>query len=858
VIRHLLSPVLIAAFIISSLSTACRAQQGPVWELDVTRGTEVHRGVLGHTWEFQLQSPLKAHATVMRGVAGGLAAENFDWRRIGTKESGGKWGSTLQFLRQCRDENWDPMITVNLRGLRDPNRGGQFGDVSPDMLAQLAADWVRYCNHIVPKYRRGDVIQDAQDRRIVESIAWEGEEVLLEPGEADVPRVQRWEIGNEPSAFAGNLPGGAGPHVFTHRPDDYVLRYKTITRAMVEADPAIKVGPCFADDFRDLAGKPFVMALLNSDARIDFLSYHKYAHLMHGWPDEGIMLGGLQELRRDMDDRHTRCIDAIVASGRDPAKIELALTEYNAASWGVNSVQLSMARALGTSVYLHQLIEKGYHVANHWDRLAFDNAPWPTALLMQSYVRDLGAICVGRYRDQTVDVIATRDSESGSDLTLWAFNLDPRESRRVSLRIKGVATIQSAESSTLQATQGKTKLHSRNTPANPEEVAWTEEATYKVGSNGLIDLEVPSLTVRQWRIRAAMPQTKVEPQRFPERRPTGTTRPATTPDAVVRGAPAPLNAATDVATTTSDGVVHLKWKVGRGSRQFIERCDDDIDFLQIAELSANVTQFRDVKVTPGNSYQYRVVTRAQDGRSAYSGAVRVSVQGKGDSKQAAPVEGATLAQATLLANWPFDQAHGFANLVQRGASHKVVGGASITSTGERQAVMIPKGGYVELNDPPIFRVGPGYQGTLSFWIKTTAQRGVILAKNEAHDAPAAYEYGVMLDPPGRVRWMSAVHVRGFKTQIGASEKAIADGAWHHVAITFQGPTGRFYIDGEPSGVFHSLEHNVPMRHSLLIGANRTWRPDLINPGIEMELSDLRFYDQALAPAAVGELSSKTR
>jgi len=91
---------------------------------------------------------------------------------------------------------------------------------------------VRYTNHIVPTYRQGDTISDARDLAIVNSLVWssvfsgDSFDKLLAPGEAPVPRIVYWEIGNEPTV---SVSGGIGvSNGYTMDAASYAERYKAI------------------------------------------------------------------------------------------------------------------------------------------------------------------------------------------------------------------------------------------------------------------------------------------------------------------------------------------------------------------------------------------------------------------------------------------------------------------------------------------------------------------------------------------------------------------------------------------------------------------------------------------------------
>ena len=176
--------------------------------------------------------------------------------------------STLQRLRQARDRNSYLQILTNTRGIGTGNGSNWvYTDQSPATLAALTADWVFYCNKLLQTKRQSDPL-DAREQALLDSMTWGTDDKLLAPGEAPVPAVVWWEIGNEPE-------GPYPPPSLT--PEDYALRYKTITQAVLAEDPTVKVGPCCmsADN-----GNAWLDAVFSDPAnRVDFVNYHPYGPL---------------------------------------------------------------------------------------------------------------------------------------------------------------------------------------------------------------------------------------------------------------------------------------------------------------------------------------------------------------------------------------------------------------------------------------------------------------------------------------------------------------------------------------------------------------------------------------------------
>ena len=97
-----------------------------------------------------------ARGSSIRGVAGGLEADFYNWRT----RSNDQRATTLEYMQFARDYNAELVITANIRGLAEPDptteitSDRRFYDTSIATLTSMAADWVRYTNVIAQTYRR--------------------------------------------------------------------------------------------------------------------------------------------------------------------------------------------------------------------------------------------------------------------------------------------------------------------------------------------------------------------------------------------------------------------------------------------------------------------------------------------------------------------------------------------------------------------------------------------------------------------------------------------------------------------------------------------------------------------------------
>src|SRR4051812_1411390 len=201
-----------------------------------------------------------ARGSSIRGVAGGLEADFYNWRN----RSNDQRPPTFESLDFARDYNSEPVIPANIRALAEPDPptpdpgDRRFYDTSISTLTSLAADWVRYTNVIAQIYKQGDTITNPQDLAVMNSLVWstapnDTHATLPAPTEAPLPKVKYWEIGNEPrvgltssykftNSYTFLAPGR--PIDDTHK-YDYRERYAALTSAMKAVDPTIKVGPTF-------------------------------------------------------------------------------------------------------------------------------------------------------------------------------------------------------------------------------------------------------------------------------------------------------------------------------------------------------------------------------------------------------------------------------------------------------------------------------------------------------------------------------------------------------------------------------------------------------------------------------------
>ena len=439
-----------------------------------TDGITIHKGVHGMSdlpWAFSAQR-LADNLAVSVNTGIRFGGDGYDWKTR-TAEWGSGTGTTLDYLRYARDRNSYLQILTNTRGVGTGNGATWvYTDQTPQTLAALAADWVYYCNTLVQTKRQGDALT-SREQSIIESMDWGDDDKLLAPGEAMVPRVNYWEIGNEPE-------GPYPPPPLT--PEDYANRYNIISTSVIAEDPTIKVGPCImtADN-----GNAWLDAVFSDeDNRVDFVAYHPYGNLYYITRDNsgGVLNGtdlmnGLNVQKQIQNDRRQKIIDRLVANGR-PADTELIISEWNPSSWqGTYYYNLSktVAQGLGIAENAFTFAEMGIVASQYWES---PNHPSTSAIETPAFKvygalqADMGDTLIDSLVDGYFRFYATRDSSSDK-LVLWAVNLSETDQKTIGIRVEALPReVVSITHRELAAYDGETSLVMSN--SLPEAIGWTE------------------------------------------------------------------------------------------------------------------------------------------------------------------------------------------------------------------------------------------------------------------------------------------------------------------------------------------------------------------------------------------------
>lgn len=400
--------------------------------------------------------------------------DGYNWKLRNGQWNCSTW-STLQALREARNRNSYLQILTNTRGIGTGNDSTfVYTDQTPETLAALTADWVFYVNSILQNRRQGDALTP-REQAVLDSMTWGTDDKLLAPGEAPVPKVTYWEIGNEPE-------GPYPPPALT--PTDYANRYKIISQAVLAEDPTIKVGPCMmsADN-----GNAWLDAVLSDPQnQVDFVNYHPYGPLYGATKTQsgGVLNAddlnaSLNTVRQQQYDRRQKVVDRLVANAR-PADTPLVSSECNPSSWeGTYYYQLNrtVAHALGVPETIFAYADMGFLASQYWDGPNWGGSATielPGFKMYKALQAYMGDRLLESFTEYDFRLYTTLDTRTGR-LVIWALNLSEYRDKSARFQLPGDTSGLTVTQRRLAAVSGTTSLITKNNSGDASEnVKWIE------------------------------------------------------------------------------------------------------------------------------------------------------------------------------------------------------------------------------------------------------------------------------------------------------------------------------------------------------------------------------------------------
>ncbi|MBI9017589.1 MAG: laminin G domain-containing protein [Phycisphaerae bacterium] len=180
------------------------------------------------------------------------------------------------------------------------------------------------------------------------------------------------------------------------------------------------------------------------------------------------------------------------------------------------------------------------------------------------------------------------------------------------------------------------------------------------------------------------------------------------------------------------------------------------------------------------------------------------------------------------------------------------GGAAITVGGQGKY-----GDALSLDGVDGKAVISGYNGilganprTVSLWVKTAVNQSAgtffIGWGDGGNGTGVRYDLGIQKETTGQLR-NELNNGYGLSSATGT----ITDDQWHHIALTFDGTTSIFYLDGQAYGS-HSTAVNTVGTVDVVIGQGVRYSNDRWCQGL---IDDVRIYDNALAANDIAEIAN---
>lgn len=150
--------------------------------------------------------------------------------------------------------------------------------------------------------------------------------------------------------------------------------------------------------------------------------------------------------------------------------------------------------------------------------------------------------------------------------------------------------------------------------------------------------------------------------------------------------------------------------------------------------------------------------------------------------------------------------------------------------------------------------------TVEFWLKTTGLDEVVLSTWSGREQ-RAYPLEFVIDKSGRLRYYCG---RPGQHQSLMTPRPIADGRWHHVALTHTSGEGRLQLllEGTPVDSMRNVQlPDDPMGTTLALGGRPAEThgasPDNERPAFTGWIDELRLWPEARDPETVREMSRRT-
>ena len=139
--------------------------------------------------------------------------------------------------------------------------------------------------------------------------------------------------------------------------------------------------------------------------------------------------------------------------------------------------------------------------------------------------------------------------------------------------------------------------------------------------------------------------------------------------------------------------------------------------------------------------------------------------------------------------------------------------------------------------------------TIGAWIR----RNVIYRQDDViHKTGGGYLFRVLVNASQNRLQFNVQDSGGVWRGVSSNPNAVSNTEWHHVAVSYERPTVRFYVNGQPWGTGVRDFDMLSTLGELLIGS--FWRTGFYSGLID----DVRIYNRALTASEIQTLYAETR
>ena len=171
-------------------------------------------------------------------------------------------------------------------------------------------------------------------------------------------------------------------------------------------------------------------------------------------------------------------------------------------------------------------------------------------------------------------------------------------------------------------------------------------------------------------------------------------------------------------------------------------------------------------------------------------------------------------------------------------------GGSIVFDGTNDYVLLPTN---------FFNNNAGTPFTVSFWFKTSTNRGVLFGQSNATSPSSfatGYTPGLYIDSNGKLA--TSCFWGGSTTNISTSTGIVTDGTWKNATVTFQSTSQVSYLNGSSYATISKTQTSYSSTYYYFIGSGEyaSWPSAFNSPYFTGLVSKMIFYNRALTASEV--------